>query len=72
MSEADKPDDVNDIPMCWFCQDTGTMSILVNKEGHPVSTTSEGWPPDFDFKKHGIHWKQVPCEHCETIRKPWK
>ena len=61
---------MSEVPMCWFCNDTGTMSTLVNEKGQPVATTSEGWPPDTDMSK--FHWKPEPCKYCGTIKEPWK
>lgn len=56
-----------DDPICWYCNDTGMMSILVDKEGQVVSTTSDGWPEDIEIGTPTAlyHWKKVPCKHCE-------
>ena len=61
---------------CWYCNDTGTMQILVDENGQVVSTTSDGWPLERNIAGEAIemgspqsiyHWKPVPCKHCELI-----
>jgi len=59
---------MTDDTTCWYCNGTGVMFTLVNKEGQPVATTSEGWPIGTDISK--FHWEERPCKHCGLIREP--